>query len=205
VKLIERNRPAVRTANRDDARVDSTITLLGPPGSGKGTQAERLRDRLGFTVLSTGDLLREARSTGTDLGRQAAGYMERGELVPDDLIIALVSGAIGDLDGRPVALDGVPRTVEQARAIDDLLREHSRVLNAAVLIDVPDDEVVRRITERRQGRTDDTAATARERLRVYHRETEPLVRSFEERGLLRRVDGAQDPDFVEDEVRAALS
>jgi len=185
--------------------VDSTITLLGPPGSGKGTQAERLRDRLGFTVLSTGDLLRKARSTGTDLGRQAAGYMDRGELVPDDLIIALVAGAIGDLDGRPVALDGVPRTVEQARAIDELLREHSRMLNAAVLIDVPDDEVVRRITERRQGRTDDTPATARERLRVYHRETEPLVRSFEERGLLRRVDGAQDPDSVEDEVRAALS
>jgi adenylate kinase len=184
--------------------VASTITLLGPPGCGKGTQAERLRDRLGFALLATGDLLREARHAGTELGRQAAGYMDRGVLVPDELIVAMVAGAIGDVDDRPVALDGFPRTAEQARALDPVLRGHARALDAAVLIDVPDDEVVRRIAGRHQGRTDDTPATARERLRVYHRVTEPLVRHFEERGLLRRVDGAQDADAVEAAVRAAL-
>ncbi|HET8953472.1 MAG TPA: adenylate kinase [Solirubrobacteraceae bacterium] len=184
--------------------MQATITLLGPPGCGKGTQAERLRDRLGFALLSTGDLLREARHAGTELGRRAAGFMDRGELVPDDLIVAMVAGAIGELDDRPVALDGFPRTAEQARDLDLVLRDHSRELNAAVLIDVPDDEVVRRIAGRHQGRTDDTPATSRERLRVYHRETEPLVRLFEARGLLRRVNGAQDADSVEDEVRAAL-
>lgn len=182
----------------------STITLLGPPGCGKGTQAERLRDRLGFALLATGDLLREARVGGTELGSQAAGYMDRGVLVPDELIVAMVAASIGDLDDRPVALDGFPRTMEQALALDPVLRDHARVLDAAVLIDVPDDEVVRRIAGRHQGRTDDTPATARERLRVYHRVTEPLVRHFEERGLLRRVDGAQDADAVAADVRAAL-
>ena len=182
----------------------ATITLLGPPGCGKGTQAERLRDRLGFALLSTGDLLREARDAGTELGRQAAGYMDRGELVPDELIVAMVAGAIGELGDRPVALDGFPRTVEQARALDTVLRDHARALNAAVLIDVPDDEVVRRIAGRHQNRSDDRPATVRERLRVYHRATEPLVRFFDERGLLRRVDGAQDVDAVETAVRASL-
>jgi adenylate kinase len=130
--------------------------------------------------------------------------MDRGELVPDELIVAMVAAAIGGLGDRPVALDGFPRTTKQARALDAVLHDHARELSAAVLIDVPDDEAVRRIAGRHQGRSDDTPATARERLRVYHRETEPLVRHFHERGLLRRVDGAQDADSVEDEVRAAL-
>jgi adenylate kinase len=130
--------------------------------------------------------------------------MDRGELVPDELIVALVAGALGELDDRPVALDGFPRTTQQARELDAVLGRHSRELDAAVLIDVPDDEVVRRIAGRRQGRADDTPATARERLRVYHRDTEPLVRHYEKRDLLRRIDGAQDADSVEDEVRAAL-
>ena len=183
--------------------VAATITLLGPPGSGKGTQATRLRDGLGFEVLSTGDLLRTAREAGSDLGRSAGGYMDRGELVPDDMIVATVEDAIRRRGDRPVVLDGFPRTVPQARALD---RDHeSRRLDSAILIDVPDDEVVRRILDRHQGRSDDTEATARERLRVYHSETEPLIGYYESRGVLRRVDGAQDPDAVHDQVRAALA
>ena len=180
----------------------ATVTLLGPPGSGKGTQATRLRDGLGFEVLSTGDLLRTAREAGSDLGRSAGGYMDRGELVPDDMIVATVEDAIRRRADRPVVLDGFPRTVSQARALDRDLA--SRRLDAAILIDVPDDEVVRRILDRHQGRSDDTEATARERLRVYHRDTEPLVAYYDERGLLRRVDGTRDADAVEDDVRAAL-
>jgi adenylate kinase len=180
------------------------VILLGPPGSGKGTQAERLRDRYGYALVATGDLLRDARAAGTDLGRRAAAFMDRGVLVPDDLIIAMVAEAIAALAAEPVVLDGVPRTVPQAVELDTLARAHARQLTAAILIDVPDDEVVRRIAGRRQGRTDDTPETARERLRVYHRETEPLVRYYEACGLLRCVDGAQDADSVEDGVRAAL-
>ena len=136
-------------ANGDDAPVAATVTLLGPPGSGKGTQATRLRGRLGFEVLSTGDLLREAREAGSDLGRSAASFMDRGELVPDHLIVATVEDAIRRRGDRPIVLDGFPRTVSQARALDRDLA--SRRLDSAILIDVPDDEVVRRILDRHQG------------------------------------------------------
>ena len=180
----------------------ATVTLLGPPGSGKGTQATRLRDRLGFEVLSTGDLLRAARDAGSDLGRSAAEFMDRGELVPDDLIVATVEDAIRRRGDRPIVLDGFPRTVSQARALDRDLA--SRRLDSAILIDVSDDAVVQRILNRHQGRSDDTEETARERLRVYHRDTEPLVAYYDERGLLRRIDGTRDADAVEDDVRATL-
>ena len=137
-----------------------TLVLFGPPGSGKGTQAARLRDDLGFRQLATGDLLREARAAGTELGQRAAEYMDRGDLVPDDVIVAMVREAI-----------------------------------------VPDDVVVERILGRGQGRSDDNPETVRERLRVYHGETAPLVGYYDERGLLRRVDGAGDPDAVYEQVR----
>jgi adenylate kinase len=181
----------------------STIALMGPPGSGKGTQAARLRDRSGFATLATGDLLREARSAGTELGRRAAEYMERGDLVPDDVVVAVVRDAVAELDGKPIVLDGFPRTVAQADALAEALGD-GRELNAAVLIDVPDDVVVDRIAGRRQDRDDDGPETVRSRLRVYHRDTEPLVAYFDERGLLRRVDGSQGADAVEAGIRAAL-
>jgi adenylate kinase len=181
-----------------------TIVLLGPPGSGKGTQAARLREDLGYTPLSTGDLLREARSKGTDLGRQAAAFMDRGEPVPDELIVALGRHALEDAPGRPILLDGFPRTVAQARALDPALAQYDRVLGTVVLIDVPDDVVAERISHRGQGRADDRPETVHERLRVYHEATEPLVAHYDERGLLRRVDGTGDPDSVYAAVRAAL-
>jgi adenylate kinase len=181
--------------------MEPTIALLGPPGSGKGTQAGRLQDEFGYTQLSTGDLLREAREEGTELGRRAAEYMDSGELVPDELIVAMVRDAIADADDEPVLFDGFPRTVAQAGALADVLAEHGRDLDAAVLIDVPDDVVVDRISSRGQGRSDDNPETVRERLRVYHQETEPLVAYYDQRGLLRRVDGAGEPDAVYRQVR----
>lgn len=180
----------------------ATVILLGPPGSGKGTQAARLRDQLGFEALSTGELLRAAREEGSELGRRAGEHMDRGELVPDELIVTAIERAIRSLGDRPVVLDGFPRTVPQAEALDGVLG--ARRLDAVLLIDIPDEEVVRRIVNRRQGRTDDTAVTARARLRVYHRQTEPLAAYYDERGLLRRVDGDRDADAVEDEIRAAV-
>ena len=106
--------------------MEPTIVLLGPPGSGKGTQAARLQEEVGYAPLATGDLLRESRDAGTELGRRASEYMHRGDLVPDDLIIDVVRDAIGDLDGRPVLLDGFPRTVAQADALAGALADHGR-------------------------------------------------------------------------------
>jgi adenylate kinase len=188
---------------RDDAPVEPTITLLGPPGSGKGTQAARLTEDLGFKPLATGDLLRAARRQGTDLGRRAAEYMDSGELVPDELIVAMVREAIADAGDCPVLLDGFPRTVAQAGALDEVLADHGRELTAAVLIDVPDDVVEERILGRSQGRSDDNPETVRERLRVYHDATVPLISHYDERGLLRRVDGSGNPDDVYKKVRSA--
>jgi adenylate kinase len=184
--------------------MEPTIALLGPPGCGKGTQAARRQDDLGFSPLATGDLLREARGVGTELGRRASEYMDRGELVPDDLIIEMVRGAIADLDDRPILLDGFPRTVAQAEALDGALDAHGRTLNAAIFVDVPDDVVVERISGRHQGREDDRPETVRERLRVYHRETEPVVDYYKSRGCLQRVDGAQGADAVHAAIRDAL-
>jgi adenylate kinase len=182
----------------------AVVSLLGPPGCGKGTQAARLREQFGFAILATGDLLREARTAGTELERRTTAYMDRGDLVPDEVIVAMMRDAIATLHGKPILLDGFPRTVAQADALAGALEARGRELKAAVLIDVPDDLVVERISGREQGRQDDRPETVRERLRVYHRETEPLVAYYEKRGLLRRVDGAPDPHVVEAGVRVAI-
>jgi len=179
----------------------STLVLLGPPGSGKGTQAARLGEDLGFRQLATGDLLREARAQGTQLGVRAADYMDRGELVPDDVILETVCDAIARADDEPIVLDGFPRSEAQADALAGALERQGRDVTAAILIDVPDEVVVERISGRGQGRSDDNPDTVRERLRVYHDETEPLVAYYDDRGLLRRVDGAQAPDAVYEQVR----
>jgi adenylate kinase len=178
-----------------------TLVLFGPPGSGKGTQATRLSDDLGYRHLATGDLLREARAAGTELGQRAGEYMDRGDLVPDDVIVAMVRDAIARAGGEPVVLDGFPRSVAQADALEGGLDRAGRELTGAVLIDVPDAVVIDRISNRGQGRSDDNPQTVRERLRVYHDETEPLVAYYDERGLLRRVDGSGDPDDVYAQVR----
>ena len=176
--------------------MEPTIALLGPPGSGKGTQAERLRDECGYAWLSTGDLLREARAEGSELGRRAGEYMDRGELIPDEVIVDVVEEALAEVGDRPVLLDGFPRTVAQA--------ELGPELGVAILIDVPDDVVMDRIAGRDQGRADDDPETVRERLRVYHRETKPLIGHYERQGRLLRVDGARGPDEVHREVLRRL-
>jgi adenylate kinase len=131
--------------------------------------------------------------------------MDRGDLVPDDLIVAMIRDELDDLDDKPVLLDGFPRTVAQADALAGALEERGRELAAAVLIDVPDDVVVERISGRHQERADDSPETVKERLRVYHRETEPLVDYYSERGLLHRVDGKGDPDAVSERIRVELA
>lgn len=209
------------------------LILLGPPGAGKGTQAARLRDDLGLPYLATGDLLRQHRARATPLGVEAAAYMASGRLVPDELVIALLLAEIEERGERGFLLDGFPRTPGQAEALDAALREASRALSAVVLVDVPDGVLLERIVGRRQcagghvyhvsfdppasagvcdvdgmplfQRDDDRAEVVRERLRVYHEATAPLVGYYEARGLLRRVDGLRPAGEVYASLREALA
>jgi adenylate kinase len=208
------------------------LVLLGPPGAGKGTQAARLRDELGLSHLSTGDLLRRHRADATALGRAASDYMDRGQLVPDELVISMLMAAV-DEPPRGFLLDGFPRTLVQAEALDRRLEAAGSRLNAVVLVDVPDRMIVRRISGRltcpyghvyhteasppvragvcdRDGtallrRDDDQPETVRRRLFDYHESTAPLVGFYERRQILVRVDGSPAPSAVLDAIRAALS
>jgi adenylate kinase len=210
------------------------LVLMGPPGAGKGTQAERLASELEIPHLSTGNLLREHLVRKTEIGERARGFMDRGELVPDDVVIEMLHERAEQPDGRHgFLLDGFPRTLEQARALEaELLRraeEHGPIVLRAIELHVPDEVLVRRLAGRRTCRTcgraqhlefspprvpgrcdrcggelyqrdDDRPEVVQERLAVYRRQTLPVERYYEERGLLVRLDGDRPPD----EVFAAL-
>jgi adenylate kinase len=209
------------------------LILLGPPGAGKGTQAQRLRQDFDLPYIATGDLLREHRANGTELGQEASTYMERGELVPDDLVIRMILEKVEQKGSDGFLLDGFPRTIAQGDALDEAIRERGRRLTAALLVNAADEDVVRRLSGRRQCRNghvyhvefdppkhegvcdqdgtrlvqrdDDQPDTIRKRLEVYHRQTEPLIEYYEERGLLRRFDGTRTPTEVHDHIRATLA
>lgn len=182
--------------------------LLAPPGAGKGTQGERLAERHGVPHLATGDLLRDNVARGTDLGRAAREHMDAGRLVPDRLVIDMVLQRIRGTEAPAAGflLDGFPRTVGQAQAAYDWAIEHDRTFDAVVVLDVPEDELVRRLLERGQarGRSDDTEEVIRNRLRVYEQSTAPLIDFYEDRGILVRVDGTGPVDEVTDRIEAAL-
>ena len=212
------------------------LILLGPPGAGKGTQAERLREDFSLPVISTGDMLRAEVADESDLGKEAERYMEAGELVPDSVIVGMITSRIiaeGARDG--FLLDGFPRNREQAGQLEQALGSLERRLTAALLVEVPDEEVVRRLTGRRvcvknpghiyhveldppkhEGicdqdgsrlvqREDDREDTIRRRLEVYHAQTEPLIAHYDGLGLLRRFDGRRSPDEVHAHIRATIA
>jgi adenylate kinase len=214
---------------------DLNLILLGPPGSGKGTQGERLQEDLELPYYATGDILRGAVRDGTEVGLKAKEYMDRGDLVPDEVIIGVIADRLesGEAD-HGFILDGFPRTVPQAEALDQKLGEISRQLTAVILIDVPDDEIVRRLSGRRvctegnhvyhvdfsppeqEGlcdidgselivRDDDNAEVIRNRLVQYHDKTAPLVDFYDGQALLNRVDGSMDPDRVGEAIRTLVS
>ena len=211
------------------------LVLLGPPGSGKGTQGERLNEDLRLPYYATGDILRGAVRDETELGRTAKEYMDRGDLVPDDVIVGVIAERIDSneaLDG--FILDGFPRTTPQAEALDAKLKELGRAVTAVLLIDVSDDEVVRRLGGRRtceakghvfhvefeppkqEGvcdidgselivRDDDKPDVIRKRLETYHEKTKPLVSYYDNRSVLRRIDGEAAPEEVAEQIRRTLA
>jgi adenylate kinase len=209
------------------------LILLGPPGAGKGTQAARLREDFGLPYIGTGDLLREHREQETELGQKAQEYMVRGDLVPDELVIAMILDKVEEEGDDGFLLDGFPRTVGQADALGEELDKLGRRLTAALLVEVPDAIVMQRLSGRRvcpnghlyhvdfdppkhenvcdqDGRTlirrdDDEPAAIERRLSTYHKMTEPLKDYYDERGLLRRFDGTRDKTEVHDHIRATLA
>jgi len=211
------------------------LVLLGPPGAGKGTQAKQLIDKYEIPQISTGDILRQAVKDGTTLGKEAKTYMDKGELVPDDVIIGIVKERIqADDCQQGYIFDGFPRTVAQAEALDCMLKELSTQLDAVVSIDVPEAEVVKRLSGRRTckgcgtlfhvifnppskkgvcdacggelfQRDDDNEATIRQRLSVYTNQTAPLIDYYSQAGILKAVPGTGAPDEIFDGICNVLA
>ena len=209
------------------------LLILGPPGSGKGTQAQLLAKSCGLQHLSTGDLLRDEVKAGSVLGQKAKAYMDTGRLVPDELLLGMVKGRLASDAAQGFLLDGFPRNLAQAEALDGMLKDLDRTLDLAILLDVPGDELVARITNRRScpackavyhlkakppakagvcdacggaliQRPDDTEATVRKRLAVYEESTRPLVDLYGKRGILRHVIALGDIPAIQAQLQVIL-
>ena len=173
------------------------LVLLGGPGAGKGTQATRMKERYLVSHVPTGEILREARAAGTELGKKAGEYMDAGKLLPDDLILGIIEDTLPKLESG-FLFDGFPRTMRQAEGLDRLLGSRSEPLDAGVSIEVPDEMVIGRLRKRAEieGRADDNRETIQHRLHVYHELTEPLKEYYQNRGILRPVEGVGTVDEV---------
>jgi adenylate kinase len=214
---------------------ERNLVLVGPPGAGKGTQAERLVEDFGFPYYSTGVILRAAIAEGSELGKQVEPLVSNGQLVPDELICEVIAERFdsGEADDG-FLLDGFPRTIVQAEMLDRILESRGRTLTAVLQLEVPDEEVIRRLSGRRTcvknghvyhvefdppkvpdvcdqdgsrlvQREDDQPEAIRERLAIYHEQTSSLIGWYEERGLLRRFDGTRAPEEVHSRIRATLA
>ncbi len=193
-----------RLEPQDGAR----LLILGPPGAGKGTQAERISQAFGIPTISTGDIFRANIAQQTELGKQVKVIVDAGDYVPDSLTNALVEDRLQEADAwRGFLLDGYPRTPEQVRYLDALLAADGQALDAVISLLADQDEVVRRLRKRaiEQGRSDDSDEAVRHRQEVYRRETEPLVAMYRDRGILIEIDGLGEIDDVTQRIFSALS
>ena len=182
--------------------------VFGPPGSGKGTQAARIEDEFHLAHLSTGAILRAEVDRGTEIGKEVARIMSAGDLVPDDLIVSIVRRRLPASEaGAGVLLDGFPRTLEQARALDEMLEEEGHRVDFVIALDVPDDELVNRILRRAlvEGRPDDTKPAIAERMHEYHKLTKAVLDYYRKSAVrVEEVDGTGDPDAVFERIRRAI-
>jgi adenylate kinase len=184
------------------------LVMLGPPGAGKGTQAVRLAAELGVPHLSTGDMLRDAVRRGTDLGRKARSIMEKGELLPDELVVGIMAEALSRPECRKgFLLDGFPRTEGQAAALDTMLKDSGQKLDRVALLEVDERELVSRLLSRaaKEGRADDTREVITRRLKVYEAQTRPVVDYYRGHGVLADVDGMGTPEEVYRRLRLAAT
>jgi len=183
------------------------ILLLGAPGSGKGTQGKILAERLTIPKIATGDLIRAAMQTGTPLGTQARQFYDAGKLVPDSVIFGLIKEELAKPEAKDGAIfDGFPRTAGQAELVDRTLAERGQRLSAILLLDVPEEEVVRRMTERAkvEGRIDDTPDVIKTRLQVYQRDTAPVIAHYAGRGVVHRIPGTGSVEDIAAEIKRKL-
>ena len=210
------------------------MILVGPPGAGKGTQAKRITERLNIPQISTGDMFRAAVKDGTEMGLKAKEYMDKGALIPDEVVIGVVKERVEKPDCiGGFILDGFPRTLDQARALDSLLKDMGEGIDHVVVIDVPDDDLVRRLSGRRTCRNcgymyhvefnppkkpgicdkcggelyqrdDDKEETIRNRLKTYHAQTEPIINFYSKKGLVRKIDGTGSMKEVEEEIKREI-
>ncbi|OMH40264.1 adenylate kinase [Desulfurobacterium indicum] len=180
------------------------VIFLGPPGAGKGTQAVRIAEKYDVPHIATGDILRAAVKEGTELGKLAKSYMDKGELVPDDVIIGIIRERLSqdDVKKNGFILDGFPRTLPQAEALDELLKEIGMELDKVIYLNVEDEEIVKRLLAR--GRADDREDVIRNRLEVYRKQTAPLIDYYTSKGLLAEINGVGDINEITQKIEKAI-
>ncbi|MDE6450252.1 MAG: adenylate kinase [Muribaculaceae bacterium] len=184
------------------------IVIFGAPGCGKGTQSERLIDRYGFFHISTGELLRDHISRKTPLGITADKYISQGHLIPDELMLSIIDELLDseEVKGRNIIFDGFPRTVRQAEELESLLEKRGAAVDTVIGLEVPDEQLIERLIKRGKdsGRADDNLETIKERLEVYHSQTQPLRRYYEGRGNYKSIDGSRSVDEISGDIAAHI-
>ena len=183
------------------------IVIFGAPGSGKGTQSDKMIEKYGLNHISTGDVLRSEIKKGTELGKTAAGYIDNGQLIPDDLMVSILASVYDSFgDHKGVIFDGFPRTIPQAEALKKMLDERGDKVAAMIELDVPEDELMDRLIKRgkESGRADDNEETIKKRLDVYHNQTSPLIDWYEREGIRNHIDGLGDLDRIFGDICAVI-